>query len=846
LPITQPRAKVTMSPNHWGTRALPMISRTRFIITTAFFCHLLLLPPLVTSQLLVPALGRGVVDERQDTKPSTSPDSPPGSDDEEVTIRAAEQEKDGPVFRLRGQVEIHYRTFILYADEITYNSATGDATLEGHVVLDGGPSDEHIQASHGTYNIRTEVGRFYDVIGTTGLRLRGGHTLLTSSTPFAFTGKLVEKTGPDHYVVHDGTVTTCELPKPKWIFSARKVVVDVGGNAKIYNSTFRIKGMPIFYFPFATHPVEHLGRQSGFLIPNFGNSSRKGFIAGESVYWAIDRSMDATVGADYYSLRGWAQHGEFRARPSETSYVDLNYQGVIDRGIGSPPVKQGGENARLNAQATFGHNFRGVANIDYLSSFVYRLAFNEVFTQAVYSEVKSQIFLSNTTRGFSYNAVTERYQNFESTQPGDVITILHAPSFDLSSVEKPIAHSPLYGAFDFAAEGLSRSEPSFRTGNLLARLDLNPSVSLPLRFRSWSLRPELSLRDTYYTARLVPTAGTGFATSEPINRRSLDASVELRPPALARILDHEVRKRKLKHVIEPRLTYTYTTGVDNFSQILRFDERDILSNTNEVEYAVVNRLYAKRTSDQAEDCGPQGMPALNAGGGAPQGGVPWSRGGGETQTCVSGPQVREIITWELKQKYFFDPNFGGALVAGLRNVFTTSAELTGIAFLTDPRHVSPLVSRLRIQTSARSDAEWDLDYDFKKSRVNASTVLLNYHFGSFTMGGGDAYTQVPDVTSSTSPVPTLQEFHQFRVLLGYGHPNKRGFSGAASFGFDATLGFLQYSTVQTSYNWDCCGVSLEYRRFALGSVRNENQFRFNFSLANVATFGNLRRQERLF
>ena len=823
-----------------------MISRTRFLITTVFFCHLLLTPTLVTSQLLLPVAGRDLQNEQQDTKPPDALPGAPSGNDEEITIRAAEQQKDGPVFKLRGQVEIHYRTFVLYADEITYNSATGDATLEGHVVLDGGPNDEHIQAGHGRYNIRTEVGRFYDVIGTTGLRLRGGHTLLTSSTPFAFTGKLVEKTGPDHYVVHDGTVTTCELPKPKWIFSARKVVVDVGGNAKIYHSTFRIKGVPIFYFPFATHPVEHLGRQSGFLIPNFGNSSRKGFIAGESVYWAIDRSMDATVGADYYSLRGWAQHGEFRARPSETSFVDLNYQGVIDRGIGSPPVKQGGENARLNAQATFGHNFRGVANIDYLSSFVYRLAFNEVFTQAVYSEVKSQVFLSNTTRGFSYNGMTERYQNFESTQPGDVITILHAPSFDFSSVEKPIAHSPLYGALDFAAEGLSRSEPSFRTANLLGRVDLNPSISLPLRFHSWSLRPELSLRDTYYTQRLVPTSGTGFATSEPINRRALDASVELRPPALARIFDREVRKRKLKHVIEPRLIYTYTTGVDNFSQILRFDERDILSNTNEVEYAVVNRLYAKRTSDQPDDCGPQGMPALNVGAGAPQGGVPWSRGGVESQPCVAGPRVREIITWELKQKYFFDPNFGGALVAGLRNVFTTSAELTGIAFLTEPRRFSPLVSRLRIQTSARSDAEWDADYDFKNSRINASTVLLNYHFGSFTMGGGDAYSQVPDVTSSASPVPTLQEFHQFRVLLGYGHPNKRGFSGAASFGFDATLGFLQYSTVQTSYNWDCCGLSLEYRRFALGSVRNENQFRFNFSLANVATFGNLRRQERLF
>ena len=171
------------------------------------------------------------------------------------------------------------------------------------------------------------------------------------------------------------------------------------------------------------------------------------------------------------------------------------------------------------------------------------------------------------------------------------------------------------------------------------------------------------------------------------------------------------------------------------------------------------------------------------------------------------------------------------------------ADFTGLAFVTDARHLSPITSRLRIQTNARTDAEWDLDYDFKKGRINGSTTFLNYHFGPFTLGGGDAFLRLLGGPTSTTPA---QSFNQFRVLLGYGYANKPGLSGAGSFGFDAEAGFLQYSSVQTSYNWDCCGVSLEYRRFALGSVRNENQFRFVFSLANVAAIGNLRRQERLF
>jgi LPS-assembly protein len=813
-----------------------MTSRTRFLITAALVCHLLLAPFVVTSQLLFAS--------EQPGAQSSLPSAPSTVREQDVTIRALQQEKDGVVYKLRGQAEIHYGTYILYADAVDYNSDTGESIADGHVVLDGGPNDEHVQATHATYNIRAESGHFEHVVGTTGMQLRGKRMVLTTENPFTFTGGVVEKTGPDHYVVYDGTITTCELPRPKWEFNAHKIVVEVGGNATIYRSTFSIEGVPVFYFPFATHPVEREPRQTGFLIPNVGSSSIKGTILGESVFWAINRSVDITVGAEYFTRRGWAPQIEFRAQPSEKSYVYLNYFGVFDRGIGKPLVDQGGHEVRLEAEDTFGH-FRGVTSIDYLSSFVFRLAFNDVFSQAVNSEVKSEAFLSNATRGFFYNASTQRYQNFESTTPGDVVTILHAPSFEASSVDHAIGHSPFFWSYDAAAEGLSRSEPSFRTAPLVGRFDLRPKLSVPLVLHGWSVRTELSLRETFYTQQLVPSSGgVGVAKSDVIDRKALEGLVEIRPPALERVYDREFWGRKWKHVIEPRAAYRYVTGVDNFARILRFDERDILSNTSEVEYAVVNRLYAKRTAKKAEDCDAIGMASLIIGRPAVQSPVPWERQPERGEIpCVAGPQVREVVTWELAQKYFLDSTFGGALVPGQRNVFTTTADFTGIAFLTEARRLSPLISRLKFQATSRTEAEWDIDYDFKQSRINASTAFVNYRFGSYTIGGGDAYLLAP----SNTPTPTGQQaFNQFRILFGYGQPNKRGFSGATNLGFDANLGFLQYAAVQTAYNWDCCGLSVEYRRFALGSVRNENQFRFNFALANVGSFGNLRRQEKLF
>jgi LPS-assembly protein len=56
---------------------------------------------------------------------------------------------------------------------------------------------------------------------------------------------------------------------------------------------------------------------------------------------------------------------------------------------------------------------------------------------------------------------------------------------------------------------------------------------------------------------------------------------------------------------------------------------------------------------------------------------------------------------------------------------------------------------------------------------------------------------------------------------------------------------MQYNNTQISYNTDCCSFSVQYRRFAFGT-RNENQFRFAFAIANIGSFGTLRRQERLF
>jgi LPS-assembly protein len=815
--------------------------RILLLITAVTACHLLLAPAGFTNQL-----------PRTDAASGPSAGGPPAeggpqgpTQGEEVTIQAREQEKAGDVYKLRGEVEIRYRDFLFRADEITYDTASGQITATGKVSFEGGPHDENIQASRASYNVRTESGEFHDVSGTTGLRFGGRGVTLTTTNPFAFRGRLVEKLGRGRFIVHDGQVTSCRMPNPKWTFNATRVVIDVDDRARIYNATFRVKKVPVFYFPVAAHPVGELKRQSGFLTPTFGTSSRKGIILGESFYWAVNRSLDVTLGAEYWSSRGWAQHGEMRARPTADTTISAKYFGVLDRGLASTGEDQGGQDINVTLESRpFG--FRGVANLNYLSSFVFRLAFTEAYTQAVNSEVKSVAFLSNTVDGFSFNTYAARYQNFQSTANGDLVTILHAPAFEVSTVDRRLVHTPIYWSFETAVEAVSRKEPQFVTNDLVGRFDVHPRASLPLHFGGWTVRPEIALRNTYYTQRRLPVGGPGVPDNQDVNRRAIEASVEVRPPSISRIFNRSVHGHALKHVIEPRFTYRIAEGVDNFPNIIRFDSRDILSDTSELEYAIVNRLYAKRTSSKP-DCVPvpevpgqeqrledEGFDTIRRATAPP-----------EDDDCGPG-SAREIVTWELAQKYFFRDDFGGAVVNGRRNVLTTTASFAGIAFLTEPRRLSPLISRLRVRAGHGLDAEWHFDYDFKQGRVNASTALLSYRIGEVFVGGSHAYFQAPGEIFVSNPIPGPDKFNQVRFLAGYGHPNKRGISTAANIGLDTNLNFLQYSAFQGTYNWDCCGISMEYRRFALGSVRNENQFRFAFTLANIGSFGNLRRRERIY
>ena len=698
-------------------------------------------------------------------------------------------------------------------------------------------------------NLKQQTGRFYDVSGSVGIKSTGSRTVYTSGNPFLFTGRMVVRTGPNEYQVYDGTVTSCQLPHPDWLLSAGMFEIDAE-KARARNSIFHLLNVPLVYLPYVTHPVDAEERQSGVLIPILGQSSSKGFILGEDVYFAINRSMDLTVGGIYYSLRGWAQSATFRYKGRGQDFATAHYTGLQDRGYtptGGIYTNQGGEDLTFRGRHDFSAQTRIVADAEYLSSYPYREAFTDNFNQAVSSDILSTVYAVHEANGFMASARADRYQGLKRaavlptlTTPGSPeqqVRIFHAPSLDFDATDHRLGTPPLLWALASSSAGLKRVQPNFVSGGTIERFDLHPQLSLPLAGAGWHLLPSLGARETLYSrnrqtpyiAGAIPIEGTGG-----LSRSDFEATVDLRMPVLERTFDGPVARKifgtEVRHTLEPEVTYRYVGGIGNFLNVLRFDDKDVVSNTNEVEYSLTQRLFAKPGG--SKPCSENAPPVATE---------------NEAEILSEATcRTSERVQWRVAQKYFFDPAFGGAVQNGRRNIFDTTLSFSGVAFLTEPRNISPLISRLRVQTSEKTDAEWDFDVDTGAKKFTSNNIFFDAHEGKSFAGLSYARLNAPGRFYTEGVSSSVSNFNQLRVLLGYGSPTKAGIGIAANAGIDLNLGALQYAALQTSYNWNCCGFSVEYRKFELGSVRNENAYRFNFTLANIGTAGNLRRAERLF
>jgi LPS-assembly protein len=236
--------------------------------------------------------------------------------------------------------------------------------------------------------------------------------------------------------------------------------------------------------------------------------------------------------------------------------------------------------------------------------------------------------------------------------------------------------------------------------------------------------------------------------------------------------------------------YRYVTGINRFQNTILVDDADLYANTNELEYGVTNRIMKNR----------------------------------------------EVLSWRLAQKLYFDPTFGGAIMPGRRNVVLPLLDLTGFAFADGKRHLSPLVSTLQVASVAGVSTDLQVDYDTVRNEFRDAGIISGLNHKQLFSSMSYFFTARSAIQSSNN---------QIRGVIGYGNNQKRGLSTAFSVSYDVYRSLFQQSTAQVGYNTDCYGLSLEFSQFDVGS-RKESRIRFAFTLKDIGSIGTIRPQERLF
>ncbi len=675
-----------------------------------------------------------------------------------------------------GNVIVTFADAILKSPRLSYDQQTQIVTAAEELELTRGV--QWLKGSSGEFNLSDRTGLIRDAEGFTDQQL-------------FVTAKTLIKTGPDTYVAQDGTLTACEDAIPKWSFRISKANIQVDSRATVKNTVFRVKRVPVFYLPYLVLPTGKKERSSGFLLPSIGNSNNKGRRVSESFYLVLGRSADLQVREDYFSERGFGHGFTFRTRPNNYTFLNLDGYTISDR------RDQGGSSFTGTGETRFGNGYRLVADFDLVSNFVFRRVFSDSFYTATQPTEDSRLFVTNNFRNKSFNFLLSRG---ETIFPRNNAVTRHSPSFSFRVSGQRLPGTPFYFDLDTAAEALARSDSQLETPSISQRLDLHPSVylSIPL-FQGLRLTPRLSVRETFYSDSVATDQeGRRSVASRNLNRNYFDFTLDLKGWGLSNIYGRG-GKRPWKHLIEPELTYRYTSGIDHFDQIIRFDENDAIADTHEIEYALVNRFFFK-------------------------------------QRTTDGDTVYEWLSFKIGQKYFLDPDFGGAFRLGAANQFFPLNTLTGFIYGTTRRQFSPLTLVTRVNPSRRVsfDIRGDYDLDFNRFRNFSITGFLSRRM----LHLGTTYFLTQEIEAGTV------ENNQLQGQVIYGNLN-RGFSAATVFSYDARTKALLNSRSRVNYFWDCCGVSLEFERFNVG-LRQEREIRFSFFLKGIGSFGTIRRPDSIF
>ncbi|MBI6851969.1 LPS-assembly protein LptD [Pseudomonas cichorii] len=420
----------------------------------------------------------------------------------------------------------------------------------------------------------------------------------------------------------DGTYTSCEPGSNAWTLKGNNITLNPAtGFGTATNVTLRVKDIPVLYTPYIYFPIDDR-RQSGFLPPTIAAGGDNGFTLVTPYYFNLAPNYDATLYPRYMADRGMLMEGEFRylTKSSEGQFGGAYLNDEDDeRRLQSEYEKK---RWMLNWQHTGGLDSRWLTKVDYtdISDPYY---FQDLETDQI--GVNTPEFLNQqgslTYRGESYTAMFNAHA-YKLASISNITPYDRLPQITFNGT---LPYNPSGLRFDYQTEAV-RFDRDLQTGDYLDkngvsaprldrnvsglarangdRLNLAPSVSLPMNWTYGFLTPKLKYVYTQYDLDLDSTGRAAVPDFESKQTRSLPiVSVD---SGLYFDRNTQWFGKDYRQTLEPRMFYLYVpeenqddipvfdTGESTFNYASlfrdnRFTGSDRIGDENKLSFGVTNR-----------------------------------------------------------------------------------------------------------------------------------------------------------------------------------------------------------------------------------------------------------------
>ncbi|MCK9582676.1 MAG: hypothetical protein M0Q46_03510 [Endomicrobiales bacterium] len=309
---------------------------------------------------------------------------------------------------LKTSASIEWQGKNISANQIELFFASNTAKAVGDVVLYD--SGSVVFADLAEYNTLTSTGSLQGAFGY--------------FDPFYFLAQNFTRKGADKFSLTDCEFTTCNKDDPDFTISATSVDGTLKKNILIYNAVYRVKNIPIFYFPLVPFGLgKH--RHTIYVEPGYNNSD--GFFLRAIYGYPISDYIYSNLYLDYYSRRGTGKGGQLTYNVPNKMNGSLYLYHIYE---------QTTDIERLSARATHWQKlsplWTGQSQLNYYSDRSFNSQYFLDNWQSINSNIDSNLSLTRQDSAGNFRVLVARSDSFDQTKMNYAPTIITAPSLSYS------------------------------------------------------------------------------------------------------------------------------------------------------------------------------------------------------------------------------------------------------------------------------------------------------------------------------------------------------------------------------------------------------------------------------